>query len=267
MTIHDRKTKDYLWLHLRDLPYFRALLRAVEARFYQDIQLTAPTLDLGCGDGHFARIAFDRFLEVGVDPWWSPLQEARKRGVYQSLFQSNGARLPFPDCYFRSAVSNSVLEHIPQVDAVLAEVARVLQPGASFVFCVPNHQFLPGLSVGQFLDRFGLTGLGNCYRTFFNRISRHYHCDPPQIWESRLSEAGFRLGEWWHYFSPAALRKLEWGHYFGLPSLLLNFVTGRWIICPSKWNLAFTYRMVKPYYDEPVSEQDGVYSFFIATRI
>ena len=52
--------KDYLWLHLRDLPYFRAMLRAVEAQFYQEFELPAPTLDVGCGDGHFATIAFDR---------------------------------------------------------------------------------------------------------------------------------------------------------------------------------------------------------------
>ena len=39
--------KDYLWLNLRDLPYFRAMLRAVEAQFYQDLELLAPTLDLG----------------------------------------------------------------------------------------------------------------------------------------------------------------------------------------------------------------------------
>ena len=72
--------KDFLWLNLRDLPYFRAMLRAVEAQFYQQFELPAPTLDLGCGDGHFASITFDRKLEVGLDPWAGPIhQAARKR--------------------------------------------------------------------------------------------------------------------------------------------------------------------------------------------
>jgi len=66
--------KDFLWLQVRDLPYFRALLRAVESRFYQDFQLQAPILDLGCGDGHFASITFDRKIDVGLDPWAGPLQ-------------------------------------------------------------------------------------------------------------------------------------------------------------------------------------------------
>ncbi|HSL30697.1 MAG TPA: hypothetical protein VK900_15965, partial [Anaerolineales bacterium] len=46
--------RDFLWLHIRDLPYFRSLLRAVEAQFYKQVNLQAPTLDLGCGEGHFA---------------------------------------------------------------------------------------------------------------------------------------------------------------------------------------------------------------------
>ena len=75
--------KDFLFLHLRDLPYFRALLRAVEAQFYQSIDLPAPVLDLGSGDGHFASLTFDRRLDAGLDPWMDSLRESRGRGVYR----------------------------------------------------------------------------------------------------------------------------------------------------------------------------------------
>ncbi len=68
--------KDYLWLQMKDMPYFRAVLRAVECQFYQDYPLEAPTLDLGCGDGHFATLAFDQTLDVGIDPWTGPVFEA-----------------------------------------------------------------------------------------------------------------------------------------------------------------------------------------------
>jgi SAM-dependent methyltransferase len=259
--------KDYLWLHLRDLPYFRGLLRAVEARFYRDIPLTAPVLDLGCGDGHFATIAFDKPLDVGLDPWSGPVRQAGKHRGYRLTLQGSGDHMPFQDAYFGSVVSNSVLEHIPDLDSVLCEVARVLQPGGLFVFCVPNHQFLANLSISQFLDRLGLKGFGDAYRAFFNRISRHHHCDSLQVWEQRLGKAGFRVERWWHYFSPAALHVLEWGHYFGLPSLFSHFLTGRWIISPSRWNLAITQRLVQPYYDEPAECTNGVYSFYITRKI
>jgi len=259
--------KDFLWLQISEMPYFRGLLRAVEARFYADIELPEPTLDLGCGDGHFATVAFNRKLEVGTDPWWAPLAEAVERQAYEGLTQSDGASQPFPDAHFASAVSNSVLEHIPHIDKVLAETARVLRPGAPFVFCVPNHQFFSALSISEGLDKLGLRVLGDAYRSFFNRISRHHHCDAPQIWEARLQNAGFRLERWWHYFSPAALKTLEWGHYLGLPSLVCKKLTGRWILVPQPWNLAPTRRMVEPYYNEPLAERDGAYTFYIARRV
>lgn len=265
-TSTNSSSKDYLWPHLRDLPYFRGLLRAVEARFYQDIDLPSPTLDLGCGDGHFATIAFDRQLEVGLDPSGESLKEAAHRGGYQIVTQADGTRMPFPAGYFSSAVSNSVLEHIPPLDAVLVETARVLKPGAPFVFCVPNHQFLASLSIGRFLDRIGLRLLGDAYRAFFNRIARHYHSDPPQVWTERLERAGFRVEKWWHYYPPEAMHVTEWGHYLGLPSLVTRKLFGRWIIVPTRWNLALTDRLMRPYYESDPRSDQGVCTFYIARR-
>jgi len=261
----ERKQKDYLYLHLRELPYFRSLMRAVEASFYADLCLPSPTLDVGCGDGHFATIAFDRLLDVGIDPWWEPLREARGRGDYHLLTQADGARLPFPDGYFGSALSNSVLEHIPHLEPVLLEVARVLQPGALFVFCGPNQNFLSSLSIGRFLDRLRMDSLGDAYRSFFNRISRHYHSDSPDVWEARLEEAGFNLERCWSYYAPDAMHVTEWGHYFGLPCLVWKKITGRWILAPTRWNLALTESYTRRHYDTS-EKPDGVCTFYVARR-
>jgi SAM-dependent methyltransferase len=258
--------KDYLWAQLRDLPYFRALLRAVEARVYQDINLPGPTLDVGCGDGHFVTAAFHHPIDVGIDPWTGPVREAARRGGYKCVLQGYGNRLPFPDAYFGSAMSNSVLEHIPLVDDVLAETARVLKPGAPFVFCVPNHNFLTNLSISNFFDRIGLKPLGNAYRSFFNRISRHHHCDSPEVWQERLERTGFQIDRCWHYFSPQALHVLEWGHYFGLPSLLSQKLFKKWILVPTRWNLAITTALVERYYNEEREQPQGSYSFYITHR-
>lgn len=256
---------DFLWLHLRDLPYFRALLRSVEAQFYQDYELEPPVLDVGCGDGHFATIAFDRPLDVGLDPWGGPIHEAARLGGYKSLVQADGGCMPFPDDYFASSVSNSVLEHIPHVDQVLAETARVLKPGALFLFCVPNPAYLTDLSVPAILRKLHLDNLAGKYTEWFRRISRTEHADSPAVWEARLKRAGFHLEDWWHYFAPQALRVLEWGHYFGAPTLLTRKLTGRWIIAPTRWNLALTMRLIRPY---AVAENDpqGTYTFFIARK-
>lgn len=262
-----RPQKDYLWLHLKELPYFRALMRAQEASFYAQLELPGPILDVGCGDGHFATVAFDQPIDVGIDPGRSALKEASGRGAYRLLVQSEGGRLPFPVGYFGSAFSNSVLEHIPQVEEVLAETGRVLRPGAPFVFCGPNQRFLENLSIGQALDRLGLARLGDQYRKFFNRISRHYHSDAPQVWQERLEQAGFSLERWWTYYTPQALHITEWGHYLGLPALVCKVLTGRWILAPWKWNLALTDKYTRRCYQPATPSDEGVCTFLIARRV
>jgi SAM-dependent methyltransferase len=264
---------DQLWRQLKDMPAFRGLLRAVEARFYigaspaspDGLPLPPPVLDVGCGDGHFASIVFDGQLDAGLDPWSAPLVEARDRGAYRFLVQADGARMPYPTEHFASALSNSVLEHIPDVQAVLAETARVLRPGAPFYFCVPSDNFLPFLSIGRALDALALHSPANAYRQFFNRISRHHHCDNAEIWRARLDRAGLGLDQWWAYFSREALTALEWGHYLGLPSLVSKKLFGRWVIWPSRANLWLTDRLLRRYYNEPLPEA-GAYLFFVAHK-
>src|SRR5262245_35006755 len=103
INIENIHSKDFLWLNIRDLPYFRGLLRAVEAQFYQDINLPAPTLDIGCGEGHFAALTFDRKIDVGIDPWTGPIREAGTRHTYHLLTEADAGKMPYPDNYFTSA--------------------------------------------------------------------------------------------------------------------------------------------------------------------
>jgi SAM-dependent methyltransferase len=257
--------KDFLWPHLKSLPYFRALLRSVEASYYQDFELPEPVLDLGSGDGHFANLTFDDPLDVGLDPWWEPLKESKQYHAYKAIIQAHGNEMPFPSGHFASAVSNSVLEHITEVDEVLVETARVLKPGAPFLFCCPNPDYYTELSISAIFRKVGLNKLGQAYKNWFGRMSRTYHADTPSVWEARLEKAGFRLERWWHYFSPAALRVLEWGHFFGSPTLLPKKLIGRWILAPTRWNLWLTERLVRPYAsNEP--RPDGTYTFFVARK-
>jgi SAM-dependent methyltransferase len=266
-------TDDLLWKQLKELPAFRGLLRAVEARFYVDgspvsaqgLPLPRPVLDIGCGDGHFASVTFCDPLDAGLDLWWGPLKEARDREAYHVLTQADGARMPYPDSHFASAVSNSVLEHIPDVEAVLAETSRVMQPGAPFYFCVPGEDFLAFLSIGRALDTLHLPSLANAYRGFFNRVSRHEHCDDAEIWRARLARTGLALDHWWPYFSQGALAALEWGHYLGLPSLVSKKLTGRWILWPSRLNLWPTEKLLRRYFEEPLPEE-GAYLFCVAHK-
>ncbi len=254
-----------LWRHLTTLPAFRALLRAAEATFYQGLTWPRPILDVGCGDGHFAAHAFSEPLDVGLDPWWAPLREARVWSGHRLLIAADGAHMPFASERFGSAVSNSVLEHIPHVDAVLREVHRVLRPGAPFGVTVPNHRFTRYLSLARLLERFGLARAADAYRRAFNRISRHVRTDPPEVWQARFERAGFRVRQRRDYFSPTALALLEWGHAYGLPSWLLKQGAGRWLVTSARWNVAWLHRWLRRYVRHPEHPQ-GAYTFFLLER-
>ena len=258
---------DVLWQNLRELPAFRALLRAVETGLYADLPLARPMLDLGCGDGHFGRVTFRAAVEVGLDPCWEELAEARGRSAHRLLTRAEGVRIPCPADSFATVVGNSVLEHIALPQPVLEEVARVLRPDGLFCFSVPGPGFVDSLSVGRVLDWAGATCLGEAYRHFFNTVSDHKHCDASSVWRDRLERCGMGLERWLGYFPPEAMVVFEWLHYFGLPSLASKRIFGRWVLCPSRSNLRITELLVRPVYEHAVRWQGaGAYLFFVARK-
>ena len=276
MTNPNRKpADDLLWRHLKTLPAFRAILRAIEARFYHQIDLPEPTLDLGCGDGNFAELTFNEYgrqLTVGLDPWWNPLNKSRRGEIYQDgVTQSLGDNMPFPSNHFASAISNSVLEHIPDIQPVLNETGRVLQIGGRFVITMPNHRFTEQLAGAQLFEKIGISPLADQYRNAFNFISRHAHTRSVEWWAARLATAGMQIERWQYYFSPKALHALEVGHAQGLPSAIIHALTNQWILAPTEANLALIDRWLRPFYLEQARQDDeqhqGTYLIIIARKV
>jgi SAM-dependent methyltransferase len=257
---------DLLHKQLNELPYFRAFLRAIEARFYQNLDLPQPIFDLGAGDGHFAARTFQRKLEVGLDPVFVSLEEAHGYQAYDLLINALGDRIPYADGTFATVISNSVLEHIPDVDAVLREANRILKTGGMLVITVPNSNFTQYLSVARFFDRLGWKGAAQAYRTFFNKISRHYHPDDAQVWHQRLEEAGFVVKEEKNYFPPRFLRILEWGHYFGLPNWFHKKLFGRWVLFPNFLFVKRRFHWLYRYYRLDPTSPEGAYTYFRAQK-
>jgi SAM-dependent methyltransferase len=97
-------------------------------------------LDVGCGEGQIARLT-DAARVVGIDPTWAQLEVAAQRGGGPSYARGSAAALPIAPRSFDAVVACLVFEHIREVDAAIAEVARVLKPGGRFAFFL-NHPLL-----------------------------------------------------------------------------------------------------------------------------
>ena len=100
-------------------------------------------LDVGCGEGQVARRAAraGAATVVGCDPSETQVVVARQRGGGPVYVRADADRLPVSDASFDAVVACLVFEHIDEVDAALAEVARVLRRGGRFVFFL-NHPLL-----------------------------------------------------------------------------------------------------------------------------
>ncbi len=251
---------------LKDMAPHRAILRAVECKFMGRVALVPPVLDIGCGDGHFASIAYEQLpLDVGIDVFARDLYEAARRpGVYRKVMFASATALPFADASFNTVVSNCVIEHIPDNKAVLREIARVLRPGGIFATTLPSEHFEEYLLGATVFRRLGLTGLAQAYGRFFNRISNHYHICSPDEWRGRLVAAGFVVEEQTYYFSAAAHRRFDLSHYLGVPNLITKRLLGCWMLFD--WQRKLFERWLRPYYEEPLPAA-GAYQFVLCRKV
>ncbi len=103
-------------------------------------------LDLACGSGHQSLAWAERgFRVTGLDFDHALLVAGRERirraagPLHVRWACGDATRLPFRDRSFDVVFNNSLLEHVPDWRAVLAETARVLRPGGLFVMYTTNR--------------------------------------------------------------------------------------------------------------------------------
>ncbi len=254
--------------HLADLPPHRALVRSIECALMGGVALQAPVLDVGCGDGHFAVAAYARRLEVGVDvragqSAGDRVSRACLPAAYRALLSADAIALPFGDGAFRTVLSNSVLEHVPDLDRALREIGRVTAREGTFAFTAPSERFGDFLLGSGLLRRAGLGPLAVHYAAWFDRISAHFHRLPPHTWRSKLAAAGFEVQHWQYYVSETAHRAFDLAHYLGLPNLLCHRMTGRWV---PPWGAPQRLTRWLAAHADPSAQKAGAYLFFICRK-
>lgn len=103
-------------------------------------------LDVGCGGGLLA----EEFAKLGskvtgIDPSAASLETARthaqQAGLNIEYRVGVGEQIPFGDGSFDIVYCCDVLEHVSNLEQVIAETARVLKPGGIYMYDTINRTF------------------------------------------------------------------------------------------------------------------------------
>lgn len=135
------RTRASVWRETPDGrdPRRAALAEVVAAR-------PADLLEIGCGTGQFVasvRDALPGTRIVATDRSMAMALAAAQHGVLAQVASADD--LPFDDAVFDLVYAGWMLYHVPDLDAALAEVRRVLRPGGTFVAVTNGDRHLADL--------------------------------------------------------------------------------------------------------------------------
>ncbi len=219
--------------YAKPVPIALALERSLECVIYMDYEFERPVLDVGCGDGIFAKTLFADAVDTGIDPDGSELEIARSLGAYLEVLECPGDNIPKPDGHYRTIYSNSVLEHIPDIRPVIPELHRLLDAEGQLLITVPTPKFTHFSFGNVILRAMGLTGLATRYQRFFNRVWGLHNVRTPDEWRALFEDVGFRLEESREYEPPGLALFKETLMPSSLPGLAAKLTLNRWVLFPS----------------------------------
>ena len=111
----------------------------------------AKVIDVGCGAGRHSFeayrrgadvIAFDQNAEelADVDTMLQAMGQAGEapKSAKAQVVVGDALALPYPDGTFDAVIASEILEHVPDDDAAIAELIRVLRPGGTLAVTVPR---------------------------------------------------------------------------------------------------------------------------------
>jgi SAM-dependent methyltransferase len=128
------------------LNFVKGIVKSINAR-------QASVADLGCGSGVIlSEILLMKPLWTGhgLDISREAVAYARKLAAHKrvadrtSFRAGNVTNLPYADESLNLIIASEIIEHLPEPERVVSEIARVLKPGGQLVLTMPLESHTPG---------------------------------------------------------------------------------------------------------------------------
>lgn len=181
-----------LYPHIPPLSHWRAW----EYAAYQNYRLEGRILDLGCGDGQYFRLIWPDVDDVvGVDMNVDVAELGRQSGVYRYVHVALAHHVPEPDASFDHVFANCSLEHMDDLDAVLAEIHRCLKPGGTLLCSVVTDRFVQWSLLPNLVAMAGFDGAAKTLQKDF--LDYHHLSNPLSVdeWTKSFNLAGLIVEE------------------------------------------------------------------------
>jgi SAM-dependent methyltransferase len=196
-------------------------------------QCEGPILDVGCGDGLFAKIAYGNAEVWGIDIDGAEGRHAQASRAYSHVILADVTRAWMPPSFFQTCIANCSLEHVPDIDGALTNILRAMRPGGRAYLFVPNRDWASHLTSVRALRALGAESMAASLQARVDRFFHHHHLYDEAGWRAIATRVGFEIVEVASVGSTASTAAFE---AFLLPSLagwLNKRMTTRWTNFPS----------------------------------
>ena len=191
-----------------------------------------PILDVGCGDGLFAQVAFSGREIWGIDIDAKEGRHAFDRATYSQVILGDITRAQMPRSFFGSCVANCSLEHIPRIGDALRNIRDSLQPGAVAFLFVPNKEWASHMLLPRMLRAAGMPSMARAVQAKVDSVFKHHHLYDEEGWRKVVLDAGFEIVSVEPVLSTATTVGFELLLLPSLLGLINKKLTSRWTNFP-----------------------------------
>ena len=174
-----------------------------------DWQSQQTILDLACGTGRIGVWLHDQTQAAidGVDITPEMMAQAQAKGVYRGLHQASVTDTGLPDMMYDVCVQSLADEHLPDLNPLYQEVARLTKPDGYFVI-VGFHPYFLLMGIPTHYDN--QSGDPITIQSYVHLLSDHVKAAYASGWTLISMDEGL-IDEDWIQAKP------KWEKYAGLP--------------------------------------------------